>query len=171
MQKPVRDQENDRYDLTVKVEKTFLSFMLDDLRFAVPVTAAVRVFRAVLITPLPGAPDSVLGAVDINGAVVPVVDIRGKVGLLTRAPALTDHFLRGRTSKREIVLVTSGVEGITTCNGSNLAQARLLVPGLKYIGGILKDDRGLILIQDLEELLSKKEEKSVREALERARHV
>lgn len=59
--------------------------MLDDIRYAVALTSVERVVRAVEITPLPNAPDIVLGVINVQGRVVPVVDIRKRFRLPARA--------------------------------------------------------------------------------------
>jgi purine-binding chemotaxis protein CheW len=45
---------------------------LDDRRFAMPLSAVVRVERIVAITPLPKAPEIVLGVINMHGQVIPV---------------------------------------------------------------------------------------------------
>jgi len=47
-------------------------FNLDDRRFAMPLSAVVRVERIVAITPLPRAPEIVLGVVNMHGQIIPV---------------------------------------------------------------------------------------------------
>ena len=49
-----------------------VSFSLDDRQFAVPLSAVMRVERIVAITPLPKAPEIVLGVVNMHGQVIPV---------------------------------------------------------------------------------------------------
>ena len=51
-------------------------FALDEPRYALPLSAVERVVRAVEITPLPKAPEIVLGVINMQGQVVPAVDIR-----------------------------------------------------------------------------------------------
>ncbi len=49
-----------------------VSFFLDDRRFAVPLSTVMRVERIVAITPLPKAPDIVLGVINMHGQIIPV---------------------------------------------------------------------------------------------------
>jgi len=58
-----------------------LPFHLDDQRFAVPLPASVRVERAVAITPLPKAPDIVMGIINFHGQIIPVVNIRSRFNM------------------------------------------------------------------------------------------
>ena len=150
-------------------EENFITFAIDGLRFGVDLSKTERAFRAVFVTPLPGSPDTVLGAVDVSGEIVPVVDLRMKIGLEKREIELTDHFLLVQTKKRRLILVVERIEGILRYSGGHITQIGDLVPGLSYISGVVRDEEGLILINDIEELLSRKEELSIKEALERVR--
>lgn len=51
-------------------------FRLDERRYALPLSVVERVIRAVEVTPLPKAPPIVLGAIDVQGRVVPVLNVR-----------------------------------------------------------------------------------------------
>jgi purine-binding chemotaxis protein CheW len=49
----------------------WVAFSVDTRRFALPLDAVERVVRAAEYTPLPLAPDVVLGALDVAGEILP----------------------------------------------------------------------------------------------------
>ena len=49
---------------------------IGDRRFAIPAASIAYCLRMTAVTPLPAAPRSVVGAVNLRGTVVPVVDPR-----------------------------------------------------------------------------------------------
>jgi purine-binding chemotaxis protein CheW len=49
---------------------------LDEQRYALHLSAVERIVRMVEITPLPKAPQIVLGVVNVQGRIVPIVNIR-----------------------------------------------------------------------------------------------
>ncbi|WP_414648922.1 chemotaxis protein CheW [Collimonas sp.] len=51
-------------------------FFLDGRRCAPPLAAVTRIIYAADATPLPNAPAVVLGAIDLLGGVIPVLNIR-----------------------------------------------------------------------------------------------
>ena len=53
---------------------SLLAFSLDHWRCALPLSAVERSYRAVAVTPLPEAPEKVLGIVNVHGIVHPVID-------------------------------------------------------------------------------------------------
>jgi len=60
---------------------TWLGFSLKGQRYAVSLACVREVIRPGDITPVPGAPDDVLGIVNLRGQIVPVLDGRRRFGL------------------------------------------------------------------------------------------
>src|SRR5438128_1465044 len=84
-------------------------FSLEDCRYALRLATVERVFRVAEITVLPRAPEIVQGVIDIQGQVVPVVDVRKRFRLPERDMSLSDHLILARTIKRPVGLVVDGV--------------------------------------------------------------
>ena len=80
-------------------------FNLDDIKYAFQLSAVERVVSSVEITPLPKAPDIVLGIVNYQGLIIPVIDIRKRFRLPTKELSLEAQFVIAKTSKRLIVIV------------------------------------------------------------------
>lgn len=59
----------------------WLGFSLKGQRYAVSLATVREVIRPGDITPVPGAPDDVLGIVNLRGQIVPVLDGRRRFGL------------------------------------------------------------------------------------------
>ncbi|WP_368309280.1 chemotaxis protein CheW [Luteibacter sp. CQ10] len=59
----------------------WLGFSLEGQRYAVALSSVREVIRPGDITPVPGAPDDVLGIVNLRGQIVPVLDGRRRFGL------------------------------------------------------------------------------------------
>lgn len=140
-------------------------FALEDHRYALWLGAVERVVRMVEITPLPGAPPIVLGAVNVQGSVVPVVSVRERFQLPERAPALDDQLVIARTSKRRVALVADAVSGVLECPAEQWVAAEKIVPGLEFVAGIARLSDGLIVVHDLERFISLEEECALTEAL------
>ena len=52
-------------------------FSLDELLYALPLQAVVRVIHAVEIRHLPEAPEIISGIINVQGRIIPVADIFG----------------------------------------------------------------------------------------------
>lgn len=142
-----------------------VTFTLDEQCFALQLDSVERVVPIAEITPLPAAPDVILGVINFRGAIVPVVDIRRRFGLATRQLRLSDRMLIARTSRRAVALVADAVLGVV----SKLQAAISTVDGIsrdrKYVAGVVQLESGLTLIHDLETLISQDEERVLERAI------
>jgi hypothetical protein len=71
-----------------------------------------KVVRAAEITPLPKAPEIVLGVVNWQGRIIPVVNMRARFGLAAREIDLADRLIFARTGKRAVALIADFVDGV-----------------------------------------------------------
>jgi purine-binding chemotaxis protein CheW len=129
-------------------------FILDDRRYGLPLDAVERVVRIVDITPLPKAPDVVLGAINVQGRLIAAVNIRARFRLPQRNISLSDQLIIARTSSRRVALVADAVEGVIEYSSDQFVAPDTLMPGIEYLAGVVKVSGGMVLIHDLETLLS-----------------
>ena len=134
-------------------------FTLDEPRYALELSVVERVVRAVDITPLPRAPEVILGVINVQGQIVPVVDIRKRMRLPARELTVDDLFILARTSSRLVALVVDAVVGVRNLVQSEMVSAEQIVPSAGYISGMAKLADGVVLICDLDEFLSPVEER------------
>lgn len=121
--------------------------------------------RAAALTPLPQAPPVVCGVINLWGDVLPVCDLRYRLGLERQPLRAHDHFLIVQTPQRRLVLLAESVEGVVTCTAAQLTAAPQLAPGLTLVAGILKLGDDLAVIHELEALLQAEEVVALDEAL------
>ncbi len=143
-----------------------VGFILDSQNYAVPLAQVTRVVHAVAVTPLPNAPEIILGIINFSGRVIPVVDIRRRFRLPGRKTALYDHLIIARTAKRDLAFLAEAVTGVRECREEDITAAAKIIPGLEYLEGVLKFQDGLIFIHDLERFLSLDEAQSLEAALQ-----
>ena len=140
-------------------------FTLNEQRYALYLSVVERIFRIVEMTPLPKAPKIVLGVVNVEGRIVPVLDIRKRFRLPERDVDLSDRLIIVRTSRYVVALAADTVTGVVERSEEEVVAAEKILPGLKYVDGVLKLEDGLVLIHDLDEFLSLDEEKTLEGAL------
>lgn len=143
----------------------YLVFILEGQRYALHLPAVDRVVHMVHITPLPGAADIVLGIVNVEGRVIPVIDVRERFNLPKREISLSDRLIFAHTAQRPVALMADAVADVAECSKQSLVSAENVLPGLKHVEGIMKLGDELILIHDLDKFLSLEEEKSLELAL------
>lgn len=140
-------------------------FMLNDQRYALRLHAVDRVARMVEITPLPNAPDIILGMINFQGRVIPVINMRRRFGLPEREIAVSDQLVVAHTLLRPVALVADAVLDVIACAAQSQIAAENILPNIAYVAGVVKLSDGLILIHDLDQFLSLEEENLLADAL------
>jgi len=140
-------------------------FVLDDGAYALRLAAVERVGRMASVTPLPKAPEVVMGIVNVRGRIVPVFNIRQRFRLPAREIAVTDQLIIVRTARRAAAVVADAVTGVREYSDEAVVKAERILPGLEYVEGVVKLADGLVIIHDLDKFLSLEEEESLNSAL------
>lgn len=138
----------------MSIETQLLVFLLDGQRYALPLGAVGRIVRAAEITSLPQAPQIVLGALDVAGTILPVLNIRRRFRLPEREIHPSDQFLIAHAGGRPVALVIDAATGVVELPPAQIVAAATVAPGLEHIQGVARMSDGLILIHDLESFLS-----------------
>lgn len=146
-------------------QNPILVFALDEPRYAIGLSSVERVARAVEIMPLPKAPEIVLGVINAQGRILPVLDIRKRFRLPEHEMKLNDRFIIARTARRVVALVVDSVIGIRDVSNGRMMSAEQSLPFAKYLKGVAKTEDGLVLIYDLDQFLSLDEERTLDKAL------
>lgn len=137
-------------------------WMLDAQRYALPLNAVERVVRAVALTPLPDAPEMICGVIDFHGRLIPVVNMRSRLRLPPREVALTDLLVLAHGASRSVAFFIDAVVGTIDQPEDTAAFG-----DGGCIAGVARLAEGIILIHDLDRLLSLDDERALDLALAR----
>jgi purine-binding chemotaxis protein CheW len=105
-------------------------FTLEEQRYALYLSAVERIVRMVEITPLPKAPEIVFGVINVQGQVIPVVNIRKRFRLPEQELNLTDQLVIAHTSRLTVALVVDSVSSILECAEQEVIAAEKILPGM-----------------------------------------
>ena len=150
---------------SIKKPNQLIVFTLDDQRLALSISSVNRVIRVVGITPLPKGPDIVIGIINVQGNIIPVVNIRKRFCLPERDINLNDQIIITHTSKRTIGIVVNSVIGLIESAEEKIVTSEAIVPGIDYVEGVVKLEDGLLIIHDIEKFLSIEEEVAIDNAV------
>jgi purine-binding chemotaxis protein CheW len=148
-------------DLTVQL----LTFELADRSFGLPSHLLLEVARAVAVEPLPGSPSIVEGIINVRGALVPVLDIRARLGLPPRPLTPDQHLIIARSGPRVVALRVDCARDLIAVDQDAIEATDRVAPGLEHVAGVAKLADGLLVIHDLEGFLSLDEARQVDGAL------
>ncbi|HFC53742.1 MAG TPA: chemotaxis protein CheW [Gammaproteobacteria bacterium] len=137
----------------------WVTFFLENEKYGVPVSQVMEVLRFTEITPVPGAPDSVMGIINLRGNVVTVLDTRKKFGL---PPKETDD-----STRIVVINIEDDVIGILVDNVSDVMWLRASEmdsapntsgeENARYIQGVASRDGELLILVDLLKLFAEEE--------------
>ena len=141
-------------------------FTIDEQSYALHLPSVERAIHMIEITPLPSAPEIVIGVVNVHGEVVPVLNNRKRFRLPEREPDLGDQLIIAHTAKRFVALVVDTVNDVASFPAGELVAPETILPQLEHLEGVVKLDDGMIFIQDLDAFLSLEEEQALDAAIE-----
>lgn len=142
-----------------------LPFWLAGQHLAVALETVVRVLPALICTPLPGAPNGVLGLVNVHGQLLPVVDLAQRFTWPAPPPTLWQPFLWLKTQHRELVIPVESVETVHSCATQDFVPAPHPQIPSTFFKGVVRTAEGLLLIQDVEQVLCDADEEHLAAAL------
>ena len=145
-----------------------LTFQRCGYRFGLPVSVVEHVVARPSASALPGAPSCVVGAINLHGEAVAVVDPAETFGRTDPLPRIEQRLIIALTPKRRLALVADKVEGVIDARAARATEATALAPGIERWQGLIGDAEGLIYVYDAEGLLNPAEEMALAELLGQA---
>jgi purine-binding chemotaxis protein CheW len=145
--------------------RRWVVFSVDAGRYALALDAVERIVRAVQVTQLPAALPVLMGVIDVQGRVLPVLSLRRRFGLPERLIDPKDHFLIARSAGRTVVLPIDGAEGVLESSEAAEINSASIAPQLEYVRGVIRLSDGLVVIHDLDAFLSAEEQSALAEAM------
>ncbi len=139
---------------TMERQLHLLVFSLADQLYALHLAQVQRVIRSVHVTPVPDAPEFVLGVIDLGGSIVPVMNTWKKFGMEGCEIGLDDQIILARASGRTIGLAVDRVQELVDRRPEDLIAAERFLDQPGKIAGAIPLEDGLVLIHDLERFLS-----------------
>jgi purine-binding chemotaxis protein CheW len=130
----------------------YLIFNLENRRFALPIECVERIVRAAAVTPISNAPAHILGVVNVQGRVTPVIGMRKIYGLPDRELDIDDQFILVRTGQSALALVVDQVTGVDSGTERELASTDTFAQGPGGLRVIADKEGELIILHDPERL-------------------
>lgn len=131
----------------------WVSFMLGDERYAVDVMRVKEVLKLVEITPVAGAPDFVLGVINLRGSVVTVVDARSRFGLPPYAPDGASRIILVDKGDEVVGILVDRVGQVLNISPDDVETTPVQGRGERRSQGVVTIENGVIVMADLDRLV------------------
>ena len=140
--------------------ETWVTFSLDDEVFAVPVEPVRQVVRVANITRVPHAPRPIRGVTNLRGRVIPVIDLRMRVGLEPSEIGRQSRVVAVASRRRLLGLLVDAVHQVVHIDLNKVQPPPEDVMSIEsdYILGVYHQDDALILLLDVDRALVLREE-------------
>jgi purine-binding chemotaxis protein CheW len=140
-------------------------FLGGRVRYAVALESVERALPMIAISPLPGAPEVVLGIINLRGEVLGVVDPCRRLDLDPHKYGLNSHLLIVRTQRRRLAIATDEVLGLANPSAGAAVPATAVLAGHTPVAGVVALPDGVLLIHDIDSFVTPDEEGQLDHAL------
>lgn len=138
-----------------------VAFTILEKEYAIEIKDVIQVIRMEEITPIPQAPDFVEGVIIWHGKVTPLVSLRKKFGLEKGNPGKSDRILITRFHEHHIGILVDRLTDVLNLETPQLESPGALLRETNYLVGVVHIGSRLILLMDVEKLLSAEERSSI----------
>lgn len=158
----MREASAVRSEATSQEVLQVVTFEVASEAFGLDILKVHEIIRFQPLTRVPNLPEYVEGVLNLRGKVIPVVGLRQRMGLERREPTPTTKILVATVKNEVLGFMVDSVSEVLRINPETVEPApRLGEVRQKYVSGVGKLDKGLLLLLDLDQLLSEQEEAAV----------
>jgi purine-binding chemotaxis protein CheW len=137
----------------------WVTFRLADEVYGINVMQVQEVLRVSEIAPVPGAPHYVLGIINLRGNVVTVIDTRIRLGLTTTEVTDSTRIVIIEGARHVVGILVDCVAEVVDLATSEVESAPNVGndESAKYIQGVASREGELLILVDLNKLLTNEE--------------
>ncbi len=130
-------------------------FRLGDEEYAVPIAVVREIVRVQDITRVPHAPEHIRGVMNLRGRILPVVEIRARLGLDPARLAPLSRVVVVEVEGRTLGLLVDAVAQVTRISDRLVTAPpdEVRAAGADAIHGVARLDRRLLILLDLARVL------------------
>lgn len=142
--------------------RRYVSFTLGDGRFCIPVEQILQILRLEGLMEIPKPPPYVEGVINLRGDIIPVVDLRARLGIDAgkkpgrgEADPRKRRVVIARLGNRSYGLDVDEVRDIIAIEDTGIAgdATTLFGTSAEFVAGIAQVDTGLYVVLDLARVL------------------
>jgi len=137
----------------------WVTFQLEEETYGINVMQVREVLRYTEIAPVPGAPDYVIGIINLRGNVVTVIDTRARFGLMQGETNDNTRIIVIESERQVIGILVDSVAEVVYLRSSEIDTTPSVGTdeSSKFIQGVSNRDGKLLILVDLNKLLSDEE--------------
>ena len=142
-----------------------VGFTLGKEEFGVDILSVQEINRVTEITKIPSTPDFVKGVINLRGNVIPVIDLRSRLGMPEKEHDKQTRIIVADVEDRTVGLIVDAVSEVIRMDANLVEPPPEIIVGSgdkgKYIKGVGKLDDKLLMLLDINSMFSKQEQKQL----------
>lgn len=140
-----------------------VSFVVDEEEFGVNILKVQEIIRPMEITRVPNAPSFVEGVINLRGRIIPVVDLRKRFGFPPRERDQSTRIVVVELHDKVIGFMTDAVKEVIRIEQNVMEPPPDLAVGIDahYIQNVAKLDDRLLIMLDLNAVISQEESEAL----------
>jgi purine-binding chemotaxis protein CheW len=144
-------------------EQQLVVFELSGESYGVEIGAVNTIIRMQPITHVPRAPEFVKGVINLRGSIVPVIDLRTRFGLAAFEETKASRIVVVETELGLIGMIVDAVTETLSLPTNAIEPPSSIVTSAdsRYLRGVAKADDRLLILLDLERILTASEKEVV----------
>lgn len=147
----------------IEEELQLVTFRLANEEYGLPITKVREINRLVPVTKLPQTPSFMEGIINLRGLIIPVIDLRKRFEMTIGAHDEDTRIIIVEISGQIVGVIVDAVTEVVRLHTANIEPAPATVAvDLQYIDGVGKIDDRLIILLDIDKVLTNQEELAVR---------
>jgi purine-binding chemotaxis protein CheW len=129
---------------------------LADEHYGLDIAKVFEIIRHQPITPVPRAPAFVKGVINLRGRIIPVVDLRDRVGMIDVEPTKETRIVVAESSSTRVGLIVDSVSEVLLLPIDAVETTPGVAAGAdaEYLRGIAKLGNRLVLLLELDGLFA-----------------
>ena len=136
-----------------------VTFSTGDEEFGVDILKVQEIILPMAITKVPKAPEFVEGVINLRGKVIPVIDLRRRFGLKSKTQDKYTRIIVIEINQMIVGFVVDSSSEVLRIPANTVEPPPPVVAGLEseYISGVGKLEDRLLILLDLDRLLSRED--------------
>jgi purine-binding chemotaxis protein CheW len=140
-------------------ELQLVSFSLAKEDFGIDILRVQEIIRTTLVTRVPNSPHFIEGVINLRGRVIPIIDLRRRFGMMEVEHDKNTRIIVVEVKNKIVGFVVDSVRQVLRIPNNVIEPPPPIVANISsdYIYGIAKLDDRLLILLDLERVLSNSE--------------
>ena len=142
-----------------------VGFLIGKEEFAVDILKVQEINRITQITKVPNSPEFVEGVINLRGKVIPILDLRIRMGMDKKSHDNSTRIIVVEVSGKTIGFIVDEVTEVLRIPKTVIENPPELVSGVNsdFITGVGKLEDRLLILLDLDRILSVEESKAIKD--------